>query len=230
VKEVAVSDPIRVMIEQGWKKKRWVASAFDWPGWDRSAKSEDGALTVLAAYRPRYGPVADLAGYGKEFGTAGDLAVVERLEGAGMTDFYGLSMRSAAPEYEQMTGAECDRKIALLRACWAYFDNVAAHVSGDLRLGPRGGGRDRDRIVRHANGAEIDEFAKKVGVIVPLETRDDPVALRAYRDAFCEALRDHNARGEAARSWTVQFTIRRCAYHMLDHAWEMEDRDPSSRA
>src|SRR6516164_8157819 len=30
----AMAEPIRVMIEQG-KKKRVVACAFDWPGWDR---------------------------------------------------------------------------------------------------------------------------------------------------------------------------------------------------
>jgi hypothetical protein len=129
-----------------------------------------------------------------------------------------------------MSNAECDRKIALLRACWAYFDDVAAYVSAELQKGPRGGGRDRDRIVRHANGAEIDEFAPKVGVNVELETRDDRGALLAYRDAFCEALRDYNARGEPARNWTVQFTIRRCAYHMLDHAWEMQDKNLSAAA
>ena len=145
-----------------------------------------------------------------------------------MTDFYGVSGRTAAPEYEPMNEAECERKVALLRACWAYFDDVASRVSPELRKGPRGGGRDRDRIVRHANGAEIDEFAKKVGVITPLDAREDPVALRAHRDAFCEAIREHNARGASARSWTVQFLIRRCAYHMLDHAWEMEDKDLSS--
>jgi hypothetical protein len=145
-----------------------------------------------------------------------------------MTDFYGVSGRTAGPEYEPMNEAECERKVALLRACWAYFDDVASRVSPELRKGPRGGGRDRDRIVRHANGAEIDEFAKKVGVITPLDAREDPVALRAHRDAFCEAIREHNARGASARSWTVQFLIRRCAYHMLDHAWEMEDKDLSS--
>jgi hypothetical protein len=225
--EVGVSNSIRVMVERG-KKKRVVASAFDWPGWDRSAKVEEDALRVLAAYRPRYAPIADLAGQGDAFAANGDLVVVERLEGTGMTDFYGLSARSAGPEYEQMNEGACERKIALLRACWAYFDAVASQVSAELRLGPRGGGRDRARIVRHANGAEIHEFAPKVGVKVALETRDDPAALRAYRDAFCEAIRDHNTRGAAARSWTVQFTIRRCAYHMLDHAWEMEDRDLSS--
>ncbi len=219
-------EPIRVMVERG-KKKRVVAVAFDWPGWDRSAKTEEGALQVLDTYRPRYAKVAALAGLANEFAAAGELAVVERIEGTGMTDFYGLSARSAGPEYEPMSEAACERKIAILRASWAYFDEVSSRVSPELRLGPRGGGRDRERIVRHANGAEIHEFAVKVGVIMPLEIRDDPVALRAYRDAFCEAIRDYNARGAPARSWTVQFVIRRCAWHMLDHAWEMEDRDLS---
>ena len=45
---------------------------------------------------------------------------------------------------------------------------------------------------------------------------------------FCAAIRETNARGAVAgKSWTVQFLIRRCAWHMLDHAWEMEDRDLS---
>jgi hypothetical protein len=217
------------MVELG-KKKRVMASAFDWPGWERSAKKfEADALATLAAYRPRYAPVAELAGFGDAFRAAGDLEVVERLEGTGMTDFYGVSGRSPQPEYEQMTDAECDRKLALLRAAWATFDEVASRVSADLRKGPRGGGRDRDRIVRHANGAEIEEFAKKVGVITPPEVWQHPAEHRdeilAHREALCAAIRDHNARGTMARTWTVQFTLRRCAYHMLDHAWEMEDRD-----
>ena len=48
-----MADPVRIMLEQG-KKKRVVACAFDWPGWDRSAKTEDDALRVLTVYRPRY--------------------------------------------------------------------------------------------------------------------------------------------------------------------------------
>jgi hypothetical protein len=214
------------MIEQG--KKRAVAAAFDWPGWDRAAKSEDMALAVLATYRERYEAIAERAGLAAEFRAAGELEVVERVAGAGMTDFYGLSYRSATPEREQMTEAECERKMALLRACWAYFDDVGSRVSAELRNGPRGGGRDKEAIIRHANGAEIHEFAKKVGVIVPLETREKPTELGAYRDAFADAIRDHNARGASARTWTVQFLIRHAAYHMLDHAWELEDRDLSA--
>ena len=220
----SVAGPVRVMLEQG-KKRRVVACAFDWPGWDRSARIGHDVLPVLESYRPRYARVADLAGFGAEFGATGELDVVERLEGIGMTDYYGVSGRPAEPEYAPMTGAECERKVALLQAAWTTFDEFAARVSAELRTGPRGGGWPKDRIIRHVNGAEIDELAPKVGVKVPLETRDDAGALRAYREAFVEGIRDHHARGEPARSWPLQFLIRRCAWHMLDHAWELEDRD-----
>ncbi len=220
-----MADAIRVMVEQG--KKKAVASAFDWPGWDRSGKSEEGALEVLAAYRPRYAKVAKLAGLAGEFRRAGDIAVVERLKGSGMTDFYGLSYKSAGPEHAPMSDADCERKLALLRATWTYFDDVASRVSAELRKGPRGGGRDRDKIVRHTNGVEIQEFAPKVGLIEPPDAWRRPRDLRAHRDAFCAAILDYNARGAPARTWTVQFVIRHSAYHMLDHAWEMEDRDLS---
>ena len=216
---------IRVMVEVG--KKRAVAVALDWPGWNRSGKSEAEALQVFAAYRPRYAKVAELAGLADEFRAAGTVTIVERLPGSGMTDFYGLSFRSSGSEREPISEAACERKLALLRASWTYFDDVASRVSAELRRGPRGGGRDRDKIVRHANGAEIHEFAKKVGVITPLDARERPDDLRAHRVAFCAAIRDYNARGAPARTWTVQFVIRHSAYHMLDHAWEMEDRDLS---
>ncbi|HEY2077353.1 MAG TPA: hypothetical protein VGH53_13560 [Streptosporangiaceae bacterium] len=219
-----MADAVRIMLEQG-KKKRVVACAFDWPGWDRSARLGHDALAVLESYRPRYAKVAELAGFGAQFGAAGELEVVERLEGIGMTDYYGVSGRAATPENDPMTDAECERKVALLQASWRTFDDFAARVSAELRKGPRGGGWEKERIIRHVNGAEIDEFAPKVGVKVPLETRDDARALRAYREAFVEGIREHHARSEPARSWPLPFLIRRCAWHMLDHAWELEDRD-----
>ncbi len=223
-----MSEPVRVLLEKG-KKKRVVASAFDWPGWDRSVKIGGDALNALDSYRPRYAKVAELAGYGDGFRALGELDVVEEVEGIGMTDYYGVSGRAATTEHDALSDAEFERKLALLQACWITFDEVASRVSAELRKGPRGGGREKDRIIRHVNGAEIDEFAPKVGVKVPLETRDDPKALRSYRAAFADALREHHERGESARSWALQFLIRRCAWHMLDHAWELEDRDLSVR-
>jgi hypothetical protein len=69
-----MADPIRVMVEQG--KKKAMASAFDWPGWERSARSEDDALAVLATYRQRYAKVAERAGLAGDFSAIGELAVV----------------------------------------------------------------------------------------------------------------------------------------------------------
>ena len=74
-----MNNSIRVLVEFG-KKKRTVAGALDWPGWDRNGKSEEDALRVLAAYRPRYAKVAALAGLGDEFGAAGEFAIVGRLQ------------------------------------------------------------------------------------------------------------------------------------------------------
>ena len=224
-----MSDRVRVMIEIG-KKKRSVAVAFDWPGWDRSGRTEAEALAVLESYRPRYAKVAELAGLGEAFAKAGPLEVVERRPGIGMTDYYGLSMVSATAEHDQMSDAECERKLALLRAAWDTFDRTAASVSAELRKGPRGGGRDRDLIIRHVNGAEIVEFGQKVGVRTPLDARDDPERLRAHREALVAGIRDYNARDEKTRSWTIQFLIRHTAWHMLDHAWELEDRDLTGSA
>jgi hypothetical protein len=222
-----MDNSIRVMVERG-KKKRTVACAFDWSGWDRSGRTEEAALQVLESYRPRYAKVAVLAGLSDEFSAAGELTVVERLEGIGMTDYYGLSGRPAGPEQDQMTEQECERKVALLWASWTYFDDVASRVSPELRKGPRGGGRERDEIIRHVNGTELVEYGKKVGVRSSPNAWRNHDELRAHRDAFSAAIRETNARGAAAGSWwTVQFLIRRCAWHMLDHAWEMEDRDLS---
>jgi hypothetical protein len=153
-----MANPVRVMLEHG-KQRRVVACAFDWPGWDRSAKKGEDVLAVLDAYRPRYAKVAELAGFGHVFARAGDFDVVEEIEGIGMTDYFGLSGRAATPEHDPMSAAECERKVALLQACRTTFDDAAARVSVELRKGPRGGGWERNRIIRHVNGAEIDEFA-----------------------------------------------------------------------
>ena len=221
-----MADTVRVMIEHG-KAKRVVACAFDWPGWDRSARTGHDVLAVLEAYRPRYAAVAERAGYGGTFSTATGLEVVEERPGIGMTDYYGVSGVPASAELEPMSDDECARKVALLRAAWATFDDAAARSAAELRKGPRGGGRERDDIVRHVNVAEISEFAPKVGVKVPLETWQDRAALLAYREAVADAVLDHHARGEAARSWALPFLVRRLAWHMLDHAWEIEDREPA---
>jgi hypothetical protein len=129
-----------------------------------------------------------------------------------------------------MTEEQLDRGITLLRACWEFFDGVAARVSPEMRKGLRGGGRDRDRIIRHVIRNESEEFAKQVGLRIPEEGALAPQALRDYRDSYVVAMRAYND-GQVERkmrSWTLAYLVRHSAYHTLDHAWEMEDKDLSN--
>jgi hypothetical protein len=220
--------PVRTVIERGPKGKRAVAFARDWPGWSRGAKTPETALETLEAYRDRYRPIAELAGLAAEFDRAGPLELVEDRVGPGSTDFWAISFAPSSTERDDpMDEFELERGITILRACWAFFDGVAARVSAELRRGPRGGGRDRNRIVRHVIRNESESFARQVGLIVPEEGALEPDALRAYREDYVAAMHAYN-RGETAkrmRSWTLPFLIRHSAFHTLDHAWEMEDKD-----
>jgi hypothetical protein len=219
------------VIERGPKGKRSVAFSLDWPGWSRGAKSAELALETLESYREPYRPVAALVGMAGEFDAAGPLEIVEDKVGTGSTDFWGISFSPSATEQGPMGEAELERGITLLRACWAFFDGVAARVSPEMRKGPRGGGRDRDRIIRHTIRTESEDFAKKVGVRIPEGAALTPDGLRQHREAYVAAMRAYNA-GEVTRrmrSWTLPFLIRHSAYHTLDHAWEMEDKDLSAQ-
>lgn len=218
---------VRTVIDRGPKGKRVVAVALDWPGWSRGAKTVDEALETLEAYRPRYRSVAQAAGMGQEFDNSGTLEVVEDKVGTGSVDFWGISFSPAALETEPMDEATLERGLTLLRAAWAFFDDVAARVSAEMRKGPRGGGRERDHIIRHVMRVESEDFARQVGLQIPEGAAVPADARPAYREAYVAAMRAYNA-GEVAkrmRSWNLPFLIRHSAYHTLDHAWEMQDKD-----
>ncbi len=224
--------PVRTVIQRGPKEKRSVAFALDWPGWSRGAKNAELAMEMLESYRERYRSVAHLAGMGRDFDAAGPLEVVEDMLGTPSVDFWGISFSPSTSEHGPMTEAELERGISLVRASWAFFDGVAARVSPEMRKGPRGGGRDRDRIIRHTIRTESEDFAKTVGLRIPEEGALTPDALRQYREAYVAAMRAYNA-GEVdrrMRSWTLPFLIRHSAFHTLDHAWEMEDKDLSDES
>jgi hypothetical protein len=222
--------PVRAVIERGPKGRKAVAYAVDWPGWSRGAKTPDAALATLEAYRGRYEPIAAMAGLDAEFAAARPLEVVEDRVGTGSTDFWGISFAPSSLEQGPLSDAELERKLELLRACWAFFDGVAARVSAEMRRGPRGGGRDRNRIYRHTIRTESEDFAKRVGLRIPEEAALTPAGLAAHRESYVAAMRAYNG-GEGKRmvSWTLPFLIRHSAFHVLDHAWEMEDKDLSGQ-
>jgi hypothetical protein len=220
---------VRTVVQHGPKDKKVAAFAIDWPGWSRGAKEPGAAVDLLERYRDRYRPIAALAGLGSEFDAAGPLKLVEDHVGVGSTDFWGISFAPSSFEQEPMGDDEIDWKLALLQASWRYFDDVAVRVSSELRPGPRGGGRTRDEIVRHALGWERADLAKRVGVVVDPIVPPTPDGFSSHRDEFVAALRTYNADGRMARgrNWTIGLLLRHAAYHVLDHAWEMEDRDLS---
>ena len=56
-----------------------------------------------------------------------------------------------------------------------------------------------------------------------------PNGLTKHREAYLDAIRAYNEVGKPARTWPIQFLIRRTAYHAMDHAWEIEDRTRTPR-
>ena len=223
-----MSDTLRALLEVGTKGRRVVAAATDWPGLDRWGATDEGALAKLTSYLPRYTAVADRAGLADEFARQREIEVIERYPGSSSTDFWGIAHVTSETERAVLPANDLERRLTLLQACWAYFDDVAANVSEELKPGSRSGGRSRDQIVRHVYCGEPDQMSRKIEVRTPLEVVLTPQGLGAHRVAYLDAFRTYNADGKPARSWSIQFLIRRTGQHVMDHAWELEDRDLSA--
>jgi hypothetical protein len=210
---------VPVFLEVG--SKRIFASAADWPGWCRTAKTEELTLEALLAYAPRYEVVARHAGIA--FPSAIELSVVEQQPGDATTDF-GAPSTTAEAEREKLTAAKAKRQVALVRAAWAVLEEVAAQSPAELRKGPRGGGRDRDKMLDHVVGAEC-AYARKIGLKIKQPAFDDVDAVAAMREQIAAVLGSTSDGSPVVeRGWTSRYTARRIAWHALDHAWEMQDR------
>jgi hypothetical protein len=202
--------------------KRVFACAFDWPGWCRSGKDEDRALDALSAAGPRYAVVAAEAGIPFRVDVDGAFEVVERVPGSATTDF-GAPGAVPTRDSEPLTPEEADRQAALVMASWTVFDRVVAGAPAELRKGPRGGGRDRDRMVDHVLGAEVG-YARAVGLRLRQPALGDRAAIQAARQEILRALFDTPDDAAGGKGWPRRYLARRIAWHVLDHAWEIEDR------
>jgi hypothetical protein len=209
--------PTRVYLEVG--KRRVFASAADWPGWARAGKDETAALEALAAAAPRYAVVAKAARVA--FAPAAGFVVVERLPGDATTDF-GAPGAIAAAESKRLTKKEAGRLSALMAATWTVLDRVVEKAPASLRKGPRGGGRDRDAIFVHVLAAET-MYARKLGLRLNEPIASDAAAVREHRNAIVAGLRA-GTKGVTEKGWPARYVARRAAWHVTDHAWEIEDR------
>jgi hypothetical protein len=216
---------LRVVLEVAPRKA--FASAIDWPGWSRSAKTDDEALVALLAYAPRYARVARRARVAfRPPATERGVEVIQRQRGGSGTEF-GVPGETASVEKEPITPAELKRLVALLRAAWTTFDSAARRAEGTtLAVGPRGGGRQVPKMTEHVREAEA-AYLHQLGSRAPRGA-----AMRELREAFVAAL-TARARDEpppdpnrVKRPWAPRYAVRRSAWHALDHAWEIEDRSP----
>ena len=217
-----MAKPIPVYLEAGDKKV--FACSIDFPGWCRSGRDEEAALEALADYAPRYAEVAKLAKVA--FPAKLEFEVTERVKGKGATDF-GVPHEVTRADAEPLTARQAARQVELMRAAWALLDRVAKASPAELRKGPRGGGRDRDKMLDHVLGAEA-AYARKVGIKHPQPQLGDTRAIKALRDELAEALGGaSDGSPPVPKGWPPRYAIRRIAWHVLDHAWEMQDRaDP----
>jgi hypothetical protein len=211
--------------------KRVFAGTVGWPGWCRSGRNADAALEALVGYASRYEKVVhDVRPAFHPPGVIADLRVVERLTGDATTDF-GAPSIAPAVDARPIDAKELDRLQSLMRACWAAFDRAAAAARGkELTKGPRGGGRDLDGIVAHVVNAEAS-YAGKVGAKRPRIDEDHPIVARDdVREAVLEALSRALTDGlpetgpRGGKMWTPRYFVRRAAWHVTDHLWEIQDR------
>jgi hypothetical protein len=214
--------------------KRAIASAIDWPGWFRLGRNEQDALTSLVAVAPRYGSIAKDAGLAFDVPTDPTaLEVLERLEGNSGTD-YGVPAMILSSDAAPLIDEELDRAIRILNACWDALDKAAASAEGkELRKGPRGGGRELDAILRHVVESQAG-YADRIGLKFKwgdlAELPDIREAMAESRERIPAGLREvadvglppPGPRGGAR--WPARYFVRRVAYHVVDHAWEIVDR------
>ena len=222
-------DKIRVFVEEGQKKTFVVA--IDWPGWARWGKEEPAAFESLLDFAPRYGTVIEAAGLAFQVPQSmDDFEIIARGEGNATTSF-GAPDILLEEEKLPLSLEEYQRSLSILRAAWDEFDQKVDFAWGkELRKGPRGGGRDLEKIITHtlqADGAYLKRLAQKFKFDFddPLDLQLDQVreaarlALQAGMDG---GIPEKGPRG--GKVWPLRFYIRRAVWHTLDHVWEIEDR------
>ena len=158
------------------------------------------------------------------------MIVIERLEGNATTDF-GAPDIATSSDIEPVTSAELQCLQRILKACWRTFDaNVKAATGKALRVGPRGGGRDLEGIIQHVLGSDGGYLAQLGWKLQQDDAKDLGKQLDRTRQGILKGLKA-SARGEIpARGprggvrWSPRYFVRRVAWHVLDHAWEIEDR------
>ena len=206
----ASASVVPVLIEVG--KKRVFASTAEFPGWSRSGRDQESALTALTEYRDRYAHVAERAGV--RIPARPTFEVIDVLPGDATTDF-GAPSIIFTTDRDTRTPGQRAQLAALVQACWSEFAEVAVAAPEGLRKGPRGGGRDTSGVAQHVTDVE-KAYRGKMGI----RGVSDPAEIRKLMVEVITSDRQPVKPTE----WPAHYAARRLGWHALDHAWEIEDR------
>ena len=220
-----------IYLEVGQKKS--YTGAVDWPGWGRVIKSPAEAAQTLLDYAPRYAAAMKLDKVDfKPPKRIDDFKVTEEYPGTSSTEFGGPDTPPLI-DREAATEKDLPELLNVLDACWLALAGAARSAEGkELRKGPRGGGRDLEDIVRHATESNRG-YLSRIGQKLPADPdTPEPVhtkierarqrSLEAVEAAVREGIPAQGPRG--GKMWTARSYLRRAAWHLLDHVWEIEDR------
>jgi len=220
---------IKVFIESG--KRKTFAGAVDWPGWCRWGKNDVTALDSLLEYGGRYAVVMQSARI--DFQAPTDIsafAVTERHKGNVTTDFGAHDIPLDA-DHVPVSQDELVLWVRILQGSWASFDHSVVDARGKtLRKGPRGGGRDLEKIMLHVLQADQAYLRRVAWRVSKRETKELPAEFEETREMILQALDVAVHQGlpeggpRGGKIWPARFFVRRVVWHVLDHAWEIEDR------
>jgi hypothetical protein len=216
---------MNIYLELG--KKKTVAYAVDHLGYFRVAKTEEEVLEALLIYGERYAKLMHAGGINFSAPTSlADFNIVKQYAGNATTDF-GSPGIIPDEDKRPISAADAEQYEKLLRACWEAFDKAIASAEGkELKTGPRGGGRDLQKIITHVRDSNLAYLGKQ-GQKVPKQLREDRGAIRI---AILETLTIALEGGIPAKGprggvmWPTPYFVRSLVGHMVDHIWEIEDR------
>ncbi|MFX0012447.1 MAG: DinB family protein, partial [Candidatus Hermodarchaeota archaeon] len=206
-------------------------SALDWPGWARSGRDELEALNTFLEYGPRY----QRAIYSSQLNfkppvDSVSFEVTERLTGNATTDF-GAPGIAPSVDSSPMDTATLERFKGILNACWEVFAKTVGSANGkQLRKGPRGGGRSVSQIADHVIESHYN-YLRMIYWREPQEKTSDVSSMievlkhadeQALAFAVSGEMPETGSRG--GKLWKPRYFVRRAAWHILDHAWEIEDK------
>ena len=211
----------RVYIETG--NKRAFACSLEWPGLARSGKTEDAALAALASYVPRYAPRG----------------------GARQDQLRPIRWPAVACRSNACLHARGERTSGCRRRC---SDPTTATSALTKHLGrrhccPRAGRSSTPSRQAHRRSCARAPRRRpgqgrhgrpRCGSRADVRAQGGPEATRAGprrprrrgreqdRDLGMVPVWEVALRGRAP--WPPRYAARRLIWHVLDHAWEIEDR------